>query len=77
MDSLDMLTIYESPSDYPGRFVVRRFQITAGGMRPDQFPLAVVATLAEAREAVQRSHPTAVRLSRVEGDDPIIVETWT
>jgi hypothetical protein len=64
--------IYNSPKDYPGEFLVRRWGIGPGL----PVPLEVVArcpTLEEARQAVPSG---AICLGRYEGDDPVIVETW-
>jgi len=70
---LVMWTIYDSPKDFPGQFVARRFDIFAGN---------AVAT-AEVRTA-----PTIEMLRRDfrkmglfqqprhAGDDPVIVEVW-
>jgi hypothetical protein len=72
LNLLELFTIYENPSDYPGRFVVRRFVAT----RPpttDVEPLAVVKTLAEARAAIP---PGMDWIGRYDADDPCIVETW-
>ncbi len=65
-----LYTIYRNPSDYPGKFVVRRFWLET----PDPEPLAVVDTLEEAREAVppEADH----NIGREPGDEPQIVETW-
>lgn len=76
IDSLSMLTVYENPSDHPGRFVVRKWDLTSGQLRAAAAPLAVVLTLEEARDAVRASHPDAVRILRCVNDDPVIVETW-
>ena len=72
-DVLHMWTVYENPSDYPGRFVVRRFSITEGRVQRDTFPVVVVDTLQEARDHVP---PGRCMLPRSVGDDPVIVEIW-
>lgn len=69
--------VYLNPSDYPGRFVVRRWALEAGGLLADLVPTAVVGALDEARAAVAAIMPsTAVRIPRSKGDDPTIFETW-
>jgi len=74
--SFDIYTVYQDTLDYPGRIVVRIFQITPRGERVAPEPLAVVMTLDEARSAIRRAYPGAVRMHRMPGDDPVIVETW-
>lgn len=64
-----VFAIYESPRDYPGRYVVRRWVGTVA----DPEPRAVALTLAEARKAI----PSGLfYLPRLRGDDPCIKETW-
>ena len=67
-----MYTIYDSPTDYPGKFVVRRWEIDKGPAVPKE-TLAVKDSLIEARLAVPVG---LVRVDRSPGDDPVIVETW-
>jgi hypothetical protein len=69
--SLPMWTIYASPLDHPGRFVVRRW-LVAHTPVPDR-TCEVYATLADARAAVPRG---LVRMPRSPGDDPCIVGSW-
>lgn len=68
---LEMFVIYDSPTDFPGRFVVRPW---AAGREGTVYGDAMVAaTLEEARELV----PAGLhRVTRSPGDDPVIVETW-
>jgi len=71
-DVLTIWTIYQSPLDHPGKFVVRAYDVTAAGSvpRPDS---CVCDTLAEARAAV----PCGLYwMNRNPVDDPTIVETW-
>ena len=73
---LELYVIYASPSDYPARFVVRRWLIQIGedGLSPDGLaPLAVVEDLETARRRVPEG---LVCVPRERGDDPVIVETW-
>jgi len=77
MDSLSIFTVYRNPRDYPGSFVVRRFEVTADGCtQRAPLPLVVTDTLDEARAAVHRAHPGAVCMARSDGDEPQIVESW-
>lgn len=71
-DGLQTWTIYNNPSDYPGKFVVRRMTIL-GGIHRDPEPAAVVDTLEEARAAVP---PSLMRIDRHPNDEPQIVECW-
>ena len=66
--------IYSNPSDFPGKWVVRRWAITEL-FHPvaDVTPLAVCESLADARAALP---PGLVRISRHQEDDPAILETW-
>lgn len=75
-DALSIFTVYKNPLDYPGCFVVRRFEVSADGARPLPFPLVVADTLDQAREAIRRAHPCAVCMVRADGDEPQIVESW-
>lgn len=70
---LRIFTIYENPSDYPGRFVVRETECRAGELRVAALPLAVTKTLDEARARV----PAGLwRFIRSAQDDPCIREVW-
>lgn len=75
-DTLPIYTVYQNPADYPGRIVVRRFEVSPDGLRPVAPPVAVVGTLDEARAAIRRVHPCPVCLTRADGDEPQIVENW-
>jgi hypothetical protein len=72
---LSTWTIFAGPSDYPGRFVVRRFDVVQGQAEPvatDE--LSVHFTIQSARNAIP---PTVdVCFPRDAHDDPTIVETW-
>lgn len=65
---LKIWTIYNYPSDYPDKFVVRLWE---GELPTAEFSLH--DTLEEARAAVP---PGLVCLQRFDNDDPVIVETW-
>lgn len=69
---LRLFTIYASPLDYPGKYVVREWY-SLRCLIPAAEPLAVADTLAEARAAV----PAGLYcMPRVKGDELQIVETW-
>lgn len=64
--------IYKHPRDYPDKFVMRRWNITAGMMMATE-EMATADTLSEIRKHVP---PGLFRLARFEDDDPCIVEVW-
>lgn len=69
-----MFVIYDGPSDYPGKYVVRRWCVTAGGeVRPDADPAATTGTLRQARSHIPSHYK---RMARLPDDDPCIVEVW-
>jgi hypothetical protein len=70
---LPILTIYENPSDYPGKFVARMHAVSGGGLRVANTPLGICETLKEVQALVP---PGAVKLMRNPEDDPCIVESW-
>lgn len=71
---LETWTIYKSPSDYPGLFVLRRFRIKpAGVVVADVRPWGIAKTL----EDVRKSLPEGLyNVGRRKDDEPQIVETW-
>lgn len=72
-----MLVVYENPSDYPGRWVVRQHNISANGSTPEPGePFAVAVSLDEARLAIRTAHPYMLRMHRLPDDEPQIFETW-
>jgi hypothetical protein len=74
-EHLLVVTIYENPRDYPGKFVARRFWIGVdrSGPRPEPEPLAVADSLDEIRAAIPQD---MVCLGREPYDEPQIVESW-
>lgn len=65
-------TVYENPSDFPGMFVARKFEVARG---------SALATaehhVAKTLEAVREKIPgMAHRMPRQPADDPCIVECW-
>lgn len=69
---LYMYTVYDSPLDYPGKFVVRGWVATMPPT-PDAEPLSVTGSLEEARASLP---PGLIRLPRMGKDEPQIVESW-
>lgn len=68
-ETIELLVVYKDPSDYPGKFVVRRWR----NQVPDSEPLMVCDSLEHARMAIPRD---AGFLGRYEQDDPAILEVW-
>jgi hypothetical protein len=67
--SIDIWTVYDHPKDYPNDFVARKFI--------NQYPtneIIISHSLSELRKILESKglqfFPT------VEGDDPVIIETW-
>lgn len=73
-NALHTWTVYSSPRDYPGRYVIRRFSIRSGS---DPIPDENVWATAGDLELVRCCLPSGLfRIDRSEADDPTIVETW-
>jgi hypothetical protein len=66
--------VYERPRDFPDSFVVRR-QAVMGKGKPILIDTTVhiAATLSKARKLLPNG---LIRLDRMDGDEPQIVETW-
>lgn len=71
-DGLSMWTVYYNPTDAPGLFVVRRFNITKAGAEASRVSFSAL-TLRDARSYIP---PGLHNLGREPGDEPQIVETW-
>ena len=65
--------VYKSPIDYPGKFVVRGFEIKNGQVIPEDNPSCVSDTLSEARKSIPE---TFVNLGRAADDDNYLLEVW-
>lgn len=65
--------VYESPTDYPGKFVVRGFEIKNGQVIPEDKPLCISDSLREARKAIP---DTFINLGRSAKDDNCMLEVW-
>lgn len=70
---LELWTIYESPRDFPGVFVARKFVCGRYGAVPTDEHY-----MAETLEAVREKLPATVSacFPREENDSAAIVETW-
>ena len=69
-----MWTVYDNPTDYPGKFVARRFDVDASGPKPSA-SIIVMDDLDKLRDVLE-FELGLVKLMRNEGDEPQIVETW-
>lgn len=69
MHVLSLYTVYASPRDYPGRYVIRRFSLD----RPTD-EVHLFDDLVQARNWC--IHRGLFNLGRDEADNPCIVETW-
>lgn len=72
--SLTIWTVYRSPSDYPGKWVLRAWDIVRGS--PSAQPrheCDVADSLDEIRELLP---PGLHCLGREHADDPVIYESW-
>ena len=66
--TMPIITIFNSPTEYPGKYVARVFDVG----RPTN-----LAAVADTYEELQQAIPAGmVRLERNEKDDPVILETW-
>lgn len=66
--------IYENPSDYPGRFVLRKWVVVRGNPNPlaSPFPTCIATTIEVCRNAI----PPGMVMIKPKGGDPSIVEEW-
>jgi hypothetical protein len=71
-DLLEQFTIYYSPSDMPGCFIVRRYEIGPAGIKPCEGMIA--PTLGAARGCIPKQ---LVCVPRNPDDAPSVLETWT
>lgn len=71
---LDGFTIYDHPLDFPNEFVVRRWMVLDGELKPAvEKACRTAATLEEARKLVP---PGYICSPRMPDDDARIVESW-
>lgn len=69
MDPLYIYTMYYDPADYPGKFVVRRFQYD----QPDPDPMVVSDTYTGAKAVIPQG---CVKFQPDPQDEPQILEIW-
>lgn len=72
-DHLDLFVLTANPSDYPGKYVVRRQRVSAGQIVTSPDPEIVSDTIEQARAVIP---PDMVNVGRQPGDDLVIVEVW-
>lgn len=73
MTTLFMYTVYDHPLDYPDKYVVRRYAVTASG--PVAGDVVMVNDSLDAIRAVMEKRGLYC-LTRHPEDDSKIVETW-
>lgn len=78
--TLDLMvyTVYDNPSDYPGKIVVRRHM---AGICEERGPVVVVDAepmfvCDDIEQARQRLPPGLTNIGRQPNDDPVIAEVW-
>ena len=72
---LYMYTVYRNPSDYPDKFVFRRFKCECGKPLPDLSPLLVTDSYDNVLDFIEKIGPLHC-IPRQPEDDPVILETW-
>lgn len=71
-DLLALWVVYESPKDFPGEYVARRWLVQRGGAFPTD-----VHVRAPTLDGVRSLLPVGLfRMNRSPADEPQIVETW-
>jgi hypothetical protein len=72
---MNLYTVYDSPTDYPNTYVVRRWEVVASNNKPVAMEVFMVdADLNKIRSKLREKG--LVALHRDESDDKKIVETW-
>ena len=74
MTTLAIWTVYKNPTDYPGKFVARRFDIDADGPKPSAS--VIIAPNLKTLRSILAFEMHLICMPRNEGDEPQIVETW-
>ena len=69
VSNLPIICVYYNPSDYPGKYVARVFDVTVASKY-----VVVKDTLEEIRKAIPKNR--FKRFVRRDNDDPVIVETY-
>ena len=74
--TLAIWTVYDSPTDYPGKCVARRYDIGGGREGPVASDSVIVMPDLEMIRHVMIAELHLTCLPREPGDDPRIVESW-
>jgi len=69
---MDLWTIYDSPHDFPGKFIARKYRIEHGTVNPTM-QIFTSDSLNSVRDLIPGG---LVRLRREADDDLVIVESW-
>lgn len=70
--ALTIWTIYDRPKDFPDGFIARRFEVASG--EPVATKDTVTGKLEDIRQAFWKAG--LLKLSRQQGDEPQIIESW-
>lgn len=65
--------IYFSPTDFPGKYVVRRHRVAKASVHPEIQAFWIGGSLEEARERLPAG---TICIPRDKSDEPQIVESW-
>ena len=66
---MELYCVYENPSDYLGKYVVRKWF----NNQPKLIPEALGDDLEKVRQVIPKHF---IKLDRSPDDDPVILETW-
>ena len=72
--TLAIWTVYRHPSDYPDKFVARRFDVDGEGARPTAS--IIIASDLETLRGILELELHLTCLDRHPADEPQIVECW-
>ena len=72
-DNMYTYTVYKNPRDYPGKYVVRRWQVVPC-IAPDAKPFAIEETYDKIQK--QMEELGLYKMTRMPDDDPAILEVW-
>ena len=71
---MPVYVIYDNPSDHPGWFMVRRWDLDLSTLSYE--PGNIVGFASKLDHAQAMVPPGCVNLGRVQGEDPTIAEVW-
>lgn len=73
-DTLSIWTVYNNPTDYPDKFVARRFDVDGNGVKPSAS--VIVTPDLETLRTILAVEMRLTCLTRNDEDEPQIVESW-